>query len=174
VIGSRDRKQINRLHRFGNWVISRTFSVLFGVKVTDVCSGMYLLETDQAKKFNVEEHGFVAEIELAAQSAALGTITEVPISFRLRIGKEKLKAFVASFSANLITGLLNIIYLFIFWQDVSIYTRKAVVMTVALLINILLEALVLKLFYKTINNRKILGVSTLMNLASYGILLLLA
>jgi len=90
VIGSRDRKQINRLHRFGNWVISRTFSVLFGVKVTDVCSGMYLLETDQAKKFNVEEHGFVAEIELAAQSAALGTITEVPISFRLRIGKEKL------------------------------------------------------------------------------------
>jgi dolichol-phosphate mannosyltransferase len=90
VIGSRNKKEINRLHRFGNWVISRTFSVLFGVKVTDVCSGMYLLETEQAKKFNVEEHGFVAEIELAAQSAALGTITEVPISFRLRIGKEKL------------------------------------------------------------------------------------
>jgi len=35
-------------------------------------------------------------------------------------------------------------------------------MAVALRINILPEALVLKLFYKTINNRKILGVSTLM------------
>jgi len=90
VIGARNRKQINRLHRFGNWIISRTFSALFGVKVTDVCSGMYLLETEQAKKFNVEEHGFIAEIELAAQSAALGTITEVPIGFRSRIGKEKL------------------------------------------------------------------------------------
>jgi hypothetical protein len=41
------------------------------------------------------------------------------------------------------------------------------------MINILLEALILKLFYKTIDNRKILGVSTLMNLASYGILLLI-
>ena len=87
--------------------------------------------------------------------------------------REAVKAFVASFSANLITGLLNIIYLFIFWQDVSIYTRKAAVMTVALLINILVEALVIKRFYKTVDNRKILGVSTLMNLASYGVLLLL-
>jgi len=104
---------------------------------------------------------------------AVAVILEAVIIYFL-LEREAVKAFVASFSANLITGLLNIIYLFIFWQDVSIYTRKAVVMTVALLINILVEALVLKLFYKTINNRKILGVSTLMNLASYGILLLLA
>lgn len=87
--------------------------------------------------------------------------------------REAVKAFVASFSANLVTGLLNIIYLFVFWQDVSIYSIKAVVMTVALLINILVEALVIKRFYKTVDNRKILGVSTLMNLASYGVLLLL-
>jgi hypothetical protein len=104
---------------------------------------------------------------------AVAVILEAVIIYFL-LEREAVKAFVASFSANLITGLLNIIYLFIFWQDVSIYTRKAVVMTVALFINILVEALVLKLFYKTIDKRKILGVSTLMNLASYGILLLLA
>jgi hypothetical protein len=103
---------------------------------------------------------------------AVAVILEAAIIYFL-LEREAVKAFVASFSANLITGLLNIIYLFIFWQDVSVYTRKAVVMTVALLINILVEALVLKRFYKTIDNRKILGVSTLMNLASYGILLLL-
>ena len=104
---------------------------------------------------------------------AVAVVLEAVIVYFL-LEREAVKAFVASFSANLITGLLNIIYLFIFWQDVSIFTRKAVVMTVALFINILVEALVLKLFYKTIDNRKILGVSTLMNLASYGILLLLA
>lgn len=103
---------------------------------------------------------------------AVAVILEAVIIYFL-LEREAVKAFVASFSANLVTGLLNIIYLFIFWQDVSVYTRKAVVMTVALLINILVEALVLKRFYKTIDNRKILGVSTLMNLASYGILLLL-
>ncbi|MCJ7760654.1 hypothetical protein MUP59_05875 [Candidatus Bathyarchaeota archaeon] len=103
---------------------------------------------------------------------AVAVMLEAVIMYFL-LEREAVKAFVASFSANLITGLLNIIYLFIFWQDVSVYTRKAAVMTVALLINILVEALVLKRFYKTINNRKILGVSTLMNLASYGILLLL-
>jgi hypothetical protein len=104
---------------------------------------------------------------------AVAVILEAVIIYFL-LERIAVKAFVASFSANLITGLLNIIYLFIFWQDVSIYTRKAVVMTVALFINILVDALILKLFYKTIEYRKILGVSTLMNLASYGILLLLA
>jgi dolichol-phosphate mannosyltransferase len=93
VIGARDRKYINRVHRFGNWVISRLFSLLFGVKVTDVCSGMYLLETTEAKDYNLEEHGFVAEIELAAQSATKQQLTEVPINYRPRIGKGKLSTW---------------------------------------------------------------------------------
>jgi dolichol-phosphate mannosyltransferase len=66
VIGVRDRKHIPRLHRLGNWVISQVFSVLFGVKASDVCSGMYLLETDEVRNYNLQEPGFVAEIELAA------------------------------------------------------------------------------------------------------------
>lgn len=93
VIGSRNKKQIGRIHRFGNWVIAWTFSMLFAMKVTDVCSGLYLLETEEARKYNLEEHGFVAEIELAAQSASAGSLTEVPISYRPRIGKEKLNTW---------------------------------------------------------------------------------
>ena len=93
VIGARDKKYINRVHRFGNWVISQLFSLLFGVKVTDVCSGMYLLETTEAKNYNLEEPGFVAEIELAAQSAAMQQLTQVPINYRPRIGKGKLKTW---------------------------------------------------------------------------------
>jgi dolichol-phosphate mannosyltransferase len=93
VIGARDKKYINRVHRFGNWVISQLFSLLFSVKVTDVCSGMYLLETAEARNYNLEEPGFVAEIELAAQSAAKQQLTEVPINYRPRIGKGKLNTW---------------------------------------------------------------------------------
>ena len=93
VIGARDKKHIGLIHRFGNSVISQLFSLLFSVKVTDVCSGMYLLETTEAKNYNLEEPGFVAEIELAAQSAAKQQLAEVPINYRPRIGKGKLSTW---------------------------------------------------------------------------------
>ena len=93
VIGVRDRKHIPSVHRFGNWVISRVFSMLFGMKTSDVCSGMYLLETAEAKKYRLEEPGFVAEIELAAQSASREQLTEVPISYRPRVGTRKLNTW---------------------------------------------------------------------------------
>ena len=93
VIGVRNRTYVSRLHRFGNWVISQTFSLLFGVKTTDVCSGMYLLETKEARKQSFEEPGFMIEIELAAQSASMGVLTEVPIGYRPRIGTGKLNTW---------------------------------------------------------------------------------
>jgi dolichol-phosphate mannosyltransferase len=93
VIGARDRKNIPRVHRFGNWVISQVFTVLFSVKVSDVCSGMYLLETEEAKKYRLEETGFNVEIELAAQSASRENLTEVPIDYRPRIGQKKLSTW---------------------------------------------------------------------------------
>ena len=93
VIGARDRKHIGLANIFGNWVISQLFSLLFGVKVTDVCSGMYLLDTERTKNYNLEEPGFVAEIELAAQSAAMQELAEVPINYRPRIGTAKLNTW---------------------------------------------------------------------------------
>jgi dolichol-phosphate mannosyltransferase len=93
VIGVREKKHIPRLHRFGNWVISRTFSLLFTIKASDVCSGMYLIETEEAKKYNLQEQGFIAEIELAAHSAATQSLAEVPISYRPRIGARKLNTW---------------------------------------------------------------------------------
>jgi dolichol-phosphate mannosyltransferase len=93
VIGVRDRKHIPQLHRFGNWMISELFSLLFGVRVTDVCSGMYLLDASKAGGHNLEEPGFVAEIELAAQTASMQALTEVPINYRPRIGTRKLRTW---------------------------------------------------------------------------------
>lgn len=93
VIGTRERRSIPHLHRFGNWVISQLFSLLFMVKVTDVCSGMYLLRTEEARKYTLQESGFIAEVELAAQSASMGSLTEAAISYRPRIGTQKLSTW---------------------------------------------------------------------------------
>ena len=54
---------------------------------------MYLLETDEARKYNVQESGFNVEIELAAQSASTKSLAEVPISYRPRIGTRKLSTW---------------------------------------------------------------------------------
>ena len=141
VIGTRDRKYIPRVHRFGNWVISQVFSVLFGVKVRDVCSGMYLLETEEAKKYRLEETGFNVEIELAAQSASRENLTEVPIDYRPRVGQKKLSSwngfsiFRAAFSLarrynpvllySSLTGLSVVpAALVLGWVGLEVVTRK--------------------------------------------------
>jgi len=93
VIGARDRGHMGHLHRLGNWVISQVFSVLFEVKLTDVCSGMYLLETEKARRYDLKERGFNIEVELAAQSALTGALTEVNIDYRPRIGVNKLRTW---------------------------------------------------------------------------------
>ncbi|MEM2168493.1 MAG: glycosyltransferase [Candidatus Bathyarchaeia archaeon] len=94
VIGYRaNRENIPLLHRIGNWIISLAFSIMFGKRVRDPCSGMYLLRTDVAKRLDIASGGFDVEVEVAGQVASLGRITEVPISYRKRVGKGKLKAW---------------------------------------------------------------------------------
>ena len=93
VIGVRDRKNISPIHQFGNWVITRAFNLLFGAGLSDVCSGMYLLNTEVAKHLELSSKGFITEVEIAAQTATNHNVTEVPIGYRPRIGKGKLSTW---------------------------------------------------------------------------------
>jgi dolichol-phosphate mannosyltransferase len=93
VIGVRTigRENIPFLNRFGNLVINSTFNLLFGTSLVDVCSGMYALRTDFAKQLSLETGGFDVEVEVAAQAANEGRITQVPISYNTRVGQQKLR-----------------------------------------------------------------------------------
>ena len=95
IIGARKkgRENISRLNRFGNWVINRLFNLLFGTNLTDVCSGLYSLNTRFAKEMILETQGFDVEVEIAAQAADSGKITEVPINYLKRVGHQKLNPF---------------------------------------------------------------------------------
>ena len=99
----------------------------------------------------------------------LAVLLEAAIIYLL-LEKKATKAFISSFSVNLVTGLLNIVYFFVFWIDVSTYPQNIIILLIALLINILVEAGILKRFYKSTDTKKILKVSAIMNLASYAIL----
>jgi dolichol-phosphate mannosyltransferase len=92
VIGARTngRKNIPLMNRFGNKVITKAYNILLGKRLSDVCSGMYLLRTDIGKKLEFCSGGFSVEVEMACQLAVDGNITEVPVSYRERVGKQKL------------------------------------------------------------------------------------
>jgi len=64
-----------------------------GTKLSDVCSGMYLIKTDVARELELNTNGFDVEAEIAAQTATMGKVTEVPIDYRKRVGYQKLSAW---------------------------------------------------------------------------------
>jgi len=94
VIGARTfgRENIPRLNRLGNRLISWFFQLMFSVRLSDVCSGFYLILTDAAKKLEFITGGFDVEVEIAAQFAVDGKVSEVPVNYRPRVGRQKLSS----------------------------------------------------------------------------------
>ena len=95
IVGSRSMKNVSRLHRVGNAAISAVFNALFGTTFSDVCSGMYLLKSKPVRHLTLRTTGFSIEVELLAQMSVQGTVTEVPINYRKRIGEAKLGTWMA-------------------------------------------------------------------------------
>ncbi len=98
VIGYRmDRENMPILHRIGNKIISTLISLLMGQRVKDPCSGIYLLRTNLAKQLEITATGFDIEAEIVCQSLTYGRVVEVPVRYRKRIGRGKLKTWSAGF-----------------------------------------------------------------------------
>lgn len=107
IIGVRkNRENIPLFNRIGNWMITKTFNLLTGVNLSDVCSGMYLLKTEKARSLDLESTSFDVEVEIAVQIVANGDITEVPVSYRERIGERKLSSI--KHGARIFLSMLNL------------------------------------------------------------------
>jgi len=111
VIGYRaDRKNIPPLHRLGNRIISTVISLLMGQRIKDPCSGMYLLKGDFVKQLEITATGFDIEAEIVCQALAHGSVGEVPIRYRKRIGRAKLKTLSAGFRIILTAFKISWLY----------------------------------------------------------------
>ena len=92
VIGARvkGREHIPKILRLGNWFLTRLFNALFGTRLRDVLSGMYVIKADILKEIPWEMKGFSVEAEIAAHVVSSGRVCEVPIEYRERLGRKKL------------------------------------------------------------------------------------
>lgn len=100
IIGARvptNSKSMSWLHKFGNRLITRLFNLMMNTGLTDVCSGLYLLRTDKMREIDLASAGFDVEVEIAAQVATTGRITEVPCNYRPRLGRQKLSTWKGGF-----------------------------------------------------------------------------
>lgn len=95
VIGARTegREHIPLINRVGNHLLNWFFRALFAVRLSDVCSGMYMLRTKAARRLDFTTGGFDVEVEMAAQFALEGKLAEVPVNYRPRLGEKKLSSF---------------------------------------------------------------------------------
>ncbi len=93
VIGVRTlgRKNIPLFNRVGNRLINFIFNLLMGTNLQDVCSGMYSLKTNFSKKLTLKTEGFDVEVEIAAQASKYGKVSQVPIRYHDRVGRQKLQ-----------------------------------------------------------------------------------
>ncbi len=97
VVGSRFKGTIHdgamtASNRLGNKLLSRYASFLYGVPVSDVCSGMWGFRTDVLKSFEIHADGFDLEANLFAECVRRRVpIVEIAIPYYRRIGPAKLR-----------------------------------------------------------------------------------
>ena len=82
------------LHRMGNWILNRIFSIGYGLELQDILSGYPAFTKEAVEKMTLRKEGFEIEAEMTVESVKRGIkLKEVPISYRKRRGKSKLNFF---------------------------------------------------------------------------------
>lgn len=77
--------------RIGNRLLTGLFNLLFGTRLRDVLSGMYVVRRSALRDAMFSSRGFGIEAEIASHIASTsGRIGEVEIEYRKRLGKKKL------------------------------------------------------------------------------------
>ena len=91
--GDVDPMALKSIFYFGNRLISWTHNMLNGVHLDDPLTGLRVVRAPILRGWNVKSKGFDIEVELnhLVERRGFG-IVEVPIQYRQRLGKKKLKA----------------------------------------------------------------------------------
>lgn len=86
------KEAMNKKHRLGNWVLAKTTNVLFGMKIKDSQSGMWVFRREILDKIKVTSDGMALSEEIKIEAFKHPEIKaiEVPVEYRIRIGDIKL------------------------------------------------------------------------------------
>lgn len=96
VIGNRfhnyEKGAFTRLNLLGNKILNFFFRFAYGFTLNDILTGYRALKKEVYKNIEIKKSGFEVEVELTVETLARGfKIAEVPITYRRREGKTKLK-----------------------------------------------------------------------------------
>ena len=96
-------------NKFGNLALSMLASILYGVYVRDVCTGLWGFRTEALKRLNLTSDRFTLEADLYISAVKCHCkIGQVPIYYRARMDKPKLKVRDGfDIGAFLIKGVLH-------------------------------------------------------------------
>jgi len=89
VIGYRNKRakgSMSRMNIIGNWGLSMLASILYGVYVRDVCSGMWGFRRDILSGYKLSSNGFTLEADLFANTVkGKHKLAQIPIEYRARL-----------------------------------------------------------------------------------------
>jgi len=89
--GKREKGALRNVNLVGNYFLTAIANILFGTRVSDLCTGFWGFRGEVIQNLKLTTDGFQLEAELLIQVARKGyKIGEVPILYRCRGGKAKL------------------------------------------------------------------------------------
>src|SRR5574343_230429 len=95
VIGVRhtkEEKAMTKINVLGNKVLSGMTSAVYGVRVRDVCSGLWGFRREVLEKFSLTSSGFALEVDFLANAWRNGCrIGQIEIEYRARLDGSKAK-----------------------------------------------------------------------------------
>jgi glycosyltransferase involved in cell wall biosynthesis len=92
-----ERGAMSGKHRFGNWVLTFVTRILFGIRLRDSQSGMWVISRNALQQLPYtsfsDKMPFSEEIKIRAMRTKSIRAVEVPGSYRPRIGEAKLSSW---------------------------------------------------------------------------------
>ena len=82
---------MSRLHRFGNWMLTFCTNLLFGIRINDSQSGMWVFRRDLLGRLTLTSDGMPFSEEIKIEAFTKGKAREVPIKYGRREGEAKLR-----------------------------------------------------------------------------------
>ena len=93
LTGTRAPGSISRLNLVGNHLLTWLASILYGVRISDLCTGYWGFTGDALRKLSLCSDGFTLEAELFSEVARHNLkLGEVPVHYRRRPTATKLRA----------------------------------------------------------------------------------
>ncbi len=100
-----ERGAMSLKHRLGNWILTATMNLLFGTRLRDSQSGMWVFRRSALEGLELTSDGMALSEEIKLEAVRKGLrVREVPIVYRPRLGEVKLRSWA--------DGGRNLLFLF--------------------------------------------------------------